>query len=128
MDNLDKKLNESLDMVSKLLNEDVKAYFININNGNILIDSKTSDILNLTIKKGDIGKIDSKKVLEEKLNIKLNGVEEVPIEYYKDYSRRYYLIGIDKNSLLRLDSNYIYTNINNITDYTSINVLKELLK
>lgn len=127
-DELNRKLNESLDMVSKLLNEDVKAFFININNGNILINSKTSDIVNLTIKKKDIGNIDIKGTLEEKLNIKLNGIEDVPIEYYKDYSRRYFTIGIDKNSILNLDSEYIYTNINNIYDATSLNVLRELLK
>lgn len=127
-EDLNKKLNDSLNMVSILLNEDVKVYFININNGNVLVDSKTSDLVNVTVKKGDIGNIDIKKILEEKLNIKLNGIEDIPIEYYKDFSRRYYTIGIDKYSILNLDSGYIYTNIDNIYDTISLNVLKELLK
>lgn len=125
---LEKKLHESMDMVSKILNEDVVVYFININNGAILINSKTSEIVNFNIKKEQLGKINYKNILGEYLNIEVTNVKEVPFEIYNDYSRRYYIIDLNKNNILNLDSSYIYTSVNNIEDSVSLKVIKELLK
>ena len=123
-----KELNKSVIMGSKILNEDVKVYFINLNNEAILIDSKTSEIVNFVIDKSEIDEIDYKSILKDKLKIKVTNVEEVPFEIYKDFKRRYYIITLDKKDILDLDSNYIYTNIRNIEDNKSLDVIKELLK
>ena len=123
-----KELNKSVIMGSKILNEDVKVYFINLNNEAILIDSKTSEIVNFVIDKSEIDEIDYKSILKDKLKIKVTNVEEVPFEIYKDFKRRYYIITLDKKDILNLDSNYIYINIRNIEDNKSLDVIKELLK
>lgn len=124
----EKELHKSMDMVNKILKEDVKVYFININNEAVLIDSKSSEIVNFVIKKEELGKIEYKNILKDKLKIKVSRVEEVPFEYYNDFKRRYYIITLDKKDILDLDSNYIYTNIRNIEDNKSLDVIKELLK
>ena len=124
----EKELHKSMDMVNKILKEDVKVYFININNEAILIDSKSSEIVNFVIKKEELGKIEYKNILKDKLKINVSKVEEVPFEYYNDFKRRYYIITLDKKDILDLDSNYIYTNIRNIEDNKSLDVIKELLK
>jgi len=124
----EKELHKSMDMVNKILKEDVKVYFININNEAVLIDSKSSEIVNFVIKKEELGKIEYKNILKDKLKINVSRVEEVPFEYYNDFKRRYYIITLDKKDILDLDSNYIYTNIRNIEDNKSLDVIKELLK
>lgn len=105
---LESRLDKSIDMLNDLLNEEIHAVFLNLNDNNILVNNDSKKLIHFFIKKSDSNNIKAK--LEDYLGIEVTNLKKMRgSEFYWVYE-----FDFDIDNLFKLNDRFCYISINSV--------------
>lgn len=122
---LEQKLISSNNHIDSVLNSSVNIKFICKINDRYLLNKETMSLPSIKVAKGLLNNNYILSLINEELNISVTSIEAIPFSYYNNYDERYYIINIDINDLININSKYIYDGLSAITDKREYNILIE---
>ena len=111
---LEEKIKECNKNIDELLNTSVEIKVISIVNNKVLLDSNKL-LPSFNINKGSITNENILSNINTLLEINITEIKDIPYFIYNDYSKRYYIIKIDMDSILNINSNYSFYNIEDMS-------------
>lgn len=113
---LEQKLISSNNHIDSVLNSTVNVKIICKINDKYLLNKETKSLPSINVTKGLLDDNFILELITKELNIPVISIKAIPFSYYNNYDERYYVIDIDINELININSKYIYSELSNITD------------
>lgn len=122
---LEQKLISSNNYINSVLNSSVNVKIICKINDKYLLNKETMSLPSINVTKGLLDDNFILELITKELNIPVISIKAIPFSYYNNYDERYYVIDIDINELININSKYIYSELSNITDKREYSILLE---
>ena len=122
---LEQKLISSNNYIDSVLNSSVNVKIICKINDKYLLNKETMSLPSINVTKGLLDDNFILELITKELNIPVINIKAIPFSYYNNYDERYYVIDIDINELININSKYIYSELSNITDKREYSILLE---
>ena len=113
---LEQKLISSNNYINSVLNSSVNVKIICKINDKYLLNKETMSLPSINVTKGLLDDNFILELITKELNIPVISIKAIPFSYYNNYDERYYVIDIDINELININSKYIYSELSNIID------------
>ena len=123
---LENKLNESNKQIDDILNSTVNIKYICIINDKILLHNNLLPSVNIS--KGLINENNIVRLINDMLNINIHSIDKLDFKYYNNYDERYYIINISNEDILSINSDYTFSNIDDISNKNEYETVYKLNK
>ncbi len=123
---LENKLNESNKQIDDILNSTVNIKYICIINDKILLHNNLLPSVNIS--KGLINENNIVRLINDMLNINIHSIDKLDFKYYNNYDERYYIINISNDDILSINSDYTFSNIDDISNKNEYETVYKLNK
>lgn len=123
---LENKLNESNKQIDDILNSTVNIKYICIINDKILLHNNLLPSVNIS--KGLINENNIIRLINDMLNINIHSIDKLDFKYYNNYDERYYIINISNDDILSINNDYIFSNIDDISNKNEYEIVYKLNK
>lgn len=123
---LENKLNESNKQIDDILNSTVNIKYVCIINDKILLHDNLLPSVNIS--KGLINENNIVRLINDMLNINIYSIDKLDFKYYNNYDERYYIINISNDDILSINNDYIFSNIDDISNKNEYEIVLKLNK